>query len=86
MALAAKVSSWCFCQLNIVGCLLKKRLTKGGEWSGAPQKPPGQTLFYKPTNALKKAVLLMNFVKWYKHIYDIVTVMAKLKNFVKNIR
>ena len=27
------------CHLNIVGCLLTKRLTKG--WSRAPQDPPG---------------------------------------------
>ena len=30
------------CHLNIVGCLLTKRLTKGG--SGAPQDPPGHAL------------------------------------------
>ena len=30
------------CHLNIVGCLLTKRLTKGGSW--APQDPPGYAL------------------------------------------
>ena len=30
------------CHLNIVGCLLTKRLTKGG--SRAPQDPPGYAL------------------------------------------
>ena len=30
------------CHLNIVGCLLTKRLTKGG--SHIPQDPPGYTL------------------------------------------
>ena len=34
MAFTAKILSWRFRQLNIVGCLLKRRLTKGG--GGAP--------------------------------------------------
>ena len=32
------------CHLNIVGCLLTKRLTKGG--SRAPQDPPGYALVF----------------------------------------
>ena len=39
MAFTAKILSWCFRHLNIVGsCLLKRRPTKGG--SRAPQDPP----------------------------------------------
>ena len=37
MAFAAKILSWRFRHLNIVGCLLKRRPTKGG--SRAPQDP-----------------------------------------------
>ena len=38
MAFTAKILSWRFRHLNIVGCLLKRRPTKGG--SQAPQDPP----------------------------------------------
>ena len=38
MAFTAKILSWHFRHLNIVGCLLKRRPTKGG--SRAPQEPP----------------------------------------------
>ena len=38
MAFTAKILSWRFRYLNIVGCLLKRRPTKGG--SRAPQDPP----------------------------------------------
>ena len=38
MAFKAKILSWRFRHLNIVGCLLKRRPTKGG--SRAPQDPP----------------------------------------------
>ena len=38
MAFTAKILSWRFCHLNIVGCLLKRRPTKGG--SRAPKDPP----------------------------------------------
>ena len=38
MAFTAKILSWRFRHLNIVGCLLKKRPTKVG--SRAPQDPP----------------------------------------------
>ena len=38
MAFTAKILSWHFRQLNIVGCLLKRRPTKGG--SRVPQDPP----------------------------------------------
>ena len=39
MACTAKILSWRFRHLNIVGCLLKRRPTKGGG-SRAPQDPP----------------------------------------------
>ena len=38
MAFTANILSWRFCHLNIVGCFLKRRPTKGG--SRAPQDPP----------------------------------------------
>ena len=38
MAFTDKILSWRFRPLNIVGCLLKRRPTKGG--SRAPQAPP----------------------------------------------
>ena len=38
MAFTAKILSWPFRHLNIVGCLLKRRPTKGG--SRAPQDLP----------------------------------------------
>ena len=38
MTFTAKILSWRFRHLNIVGCLLKRRPTKGG--SRAPQDPP----------------------------------------------
>ena len=38
MAFTDKILSWRFRHLNIVGCLLKRRPTKGG--SRAPQDPP----------------------------------------------
>ena len=38
MAFTAKILSWRFRYLHIVGCLLKRRPTKGG--SRAPQDPP----------------------------------------------
>ena len=39
MAFTAKILSWRFRHLNIVGCFLKRRPTKG-EGSRAPQDPP----------------------------------------------
>ena len=39
MALTAKILSWRFRHLNIVGCLLKRRPTKGGGGTGTPGPP-----------------------------------------------
>ena len=39
MAFTAKILSWRFRYLNIVGCLLKRRPTKGGV-TGTPGPPP----------------------------------------------
>ena len=39
MAFTAKILSWRFRHLNIVGCLLKKRPTKGGGGHGHPRTP-----------------------------------------------
>ena len=41
MAFTAKLLSWRFRHLNIVGCLLKRRHTKGGH--GHPRTPPSYT-------------------------------------------
>ena len=51
MAFTAKILSWHFRHLNIVGCLLKRRPTKGG--SRAPQDPPPRlaTPVEKPVSA-----------------------------------
>ena len=51
VSFTAKILSWRFRQLNIVGCLLKRRPTKGG---GAPQDPPSYTpvFFWGQGNAL----------------------------------
>ena len=46
MAFTAKILSWRFRHLNIVGCLLKRRPTKAG--SRAPQDPPPLPPSYAP--------------------------------------
>ena len=40
MAFTAKILSWRFRHLNIVGCLLKRRPTKGGHGHPRPPPPP----------------------------------------------
>ena len=40
MSFTAKILSWRFRYLNILGCLLKRRPTRGGGGSRAPQPPP----------------------------------------------
>ena len=40
MAFTAKILSWRFHQLNIVGCLVKRRPTKGGGGHGHPRTAP----------------------------------------------
>ena len=55
MAFTATILSWRFRHLNIVGCLLKRRPTKGG--SRAPQDPPSyapvtSVCFYEYDNRL----------------------------------
>ena len=39
MAFTANILSWRFRHLNIVGCLLKRRPTKGGGGHGHPRTP-----------------------------------------------
>ena len=39
MAFTAKILSWHFRHLNIVGCLLNRRPTKGGGGHGHPRTP-----------------------------------------------
>ena len=55
MAFKAKILSWRFRHLNIVGCLLKRRPTKGG--SRAPQDPPS----YAPELLLKHWTKAVDF-------------------------
>ena len=52
MAFTAKILSWHFRHLNIVGCLLKRRPTKGG--SRAPQDPPSYAPEHANTNTVFK--------------------------------
>ena len=40
MAFTAKILSWLFRYLNIVGCLLKKKAYQGGGVTGTPGPPP----------------------------------------------
>ena len=56
MAFTAKILSWRFRHLNIVGCLFKRRPTKGGgEGHGHPRTPPSYAPvtngFHYPTNS-----------------------------------
>ena len=48
MAFTAKILSWRFRHLNIVGCLLKRRSTKGGGGgvTGTPGPPLATPLCY----------------------------------------
>ena len=47
MAFTAKILSWRFRHLNIVGCLLKRRPTKGGG-HGHPRTPLATPLIKRP--------------------------------------
>ena len=47
MAFTAKILSWRFRRLNIVGCLLKRRPTKGGV-TGTPGPPLATPLIKRP--------------------------------------
>ena len=61
MAFTAKILSWRFRHLNIVGCLLKRGPTKGG--SRAPQEPPPPS--YAPA--------LQHCLEWLQHCSNIAT-------------
>ena len=50
MAFTAKILSWGFRHLNIVGCLLKRRPTRGGH--GHPRTPLATPLCYAPVYRL----------------------------------
>ena len=52
MASTAKILSWRFRHLNIVGCLFERRPTKEGH--GHPRTPPS----YAPARAVSKLYLL----------------------------
>ena len=55
MAFTAKILSWRFRHLNIVGCLLKRRPAKGG--SRAPQDPPLATPLLEHTSNIVREQL-----------------------------
>ena len=58
MAFTAKILSWRFSLLNIVGCLLKRRPTKGGLWAPQDPPPPVATLLgYTPFNKIDVSFL-----------------------------
>ena len=64
MAFTAKILSWRFRHLNIVGCLLKRRPTKGG--SRAPQDRPLATPLmstHQNDQFKKKLVLFPSILK-----------------------
>ena len=54
MAFTAKILSWRFRHLNIVGCLLKRRRTKGG--SRAPHDPLATPLNRPSISVLKSSM------------------------------
>ena len=57
MAFTAKILSWRFCHLNIVGCLLNRRPTKGG---GGVTGTPGPPL---ATPLLQQNIYVMSIKK-----------------------
>ena len=71
MAFMAKILSWHFRHLNIVGCLPKRRPTKGGGGGGsrAPQDPPS----YAPEKGQEictyYCVLLLHVFKVVSYFY-----------------
>ena len=64
MAFTAKILSWRFRHLNIVGCLLKRRPTKGG--GGVPQDPPlpATPLFLKYIVYIRFGLMHVVVVDW----------------------
>ena len=55
MAFTAKILSWRFRHLNIVGCLLKRRPTMHGGVTGTPGPPP----------PLATPLNYLSCIKWY---------------------
>ena len=74
MAFKAKISSWRFRHLNIVGCLLKRRPTKKG--ARTPQDPPSYAteFLYARLNcnlqlySFPSTCLDFNLIAWSDHL------------------
>ena len=64
MAFTAKILSWRFRHLNIVGCLLKRRPTEGG--SQAPQETP-LAMPLERVRALKEIVLVVDKTAYFHY-------------------
>ena len=60
MAFTAKILSWRFRHPNIVGCLLKRRPTKGGGVTGTPGPPLATPLSNKPGVKIRKPVMSLS--------------------------
>ena len=58
MAFTAKILSWRFHHLNIVGCLLKRRPTKGGSW--VTQEPPQLRPCMVTTGNTRPVIIFVN--------------------------
>ena len=56
MAFTAKILSWRFRHLNIVGCLIKRRPTKGGQ--GHPRNPPLVTPLRATININSRIIII----------------------------
>ena len=64
MAFTAKILSWRFRHLNIVGCLLKRRPTEGG--SQAPQETP-LAMPLERVRALKEIFLVVDKTAYFHY-------------------
>ena len=66
VAFTAKILSWRFRHLNIVGCLLKTRPTKGGGGHGHPRTP----LSYAPVAISgERAIRTVKLEYWSFHLF-----------------
>ena len=78
MAFTAKILSWRFRHLNIVGCLLKRRPTKGGGGGGG-HGPPRTPLSYAPVLCQKAPANSINSI-----IYMTRITTSKARNSLKS--
>ena len=71
MAFTAKTLSWRFRHLNIAGCLLKTRPTKGGH--GHPRTPPPPPSYTPEIHGLNNRVVILSYLVFVEKIlfYDL---------------